>query len=77
MARTQGSRFATHLPIFKEHHVGCYSWGLVSGKTQTIYPWRAQGGVAEPALWFHDIFRKDGTPYDAQEVALIRDLVQM
>ncbi|NJW54249.1 1,4-beta-xylanase, partial [Salinimicrobium sp. CDJ15-91] len=30
--------------------------------------------TAEPELWFHDIFRKDGTPYKEEEVALIKKL---
>ena len=74
MARTQGSRFETHLPIFKREGVGCYNWGLVSGKTQTIYPWTSKEGAPEPEVWFHDIFRGDGTPYSQEEVALIRRL---
>jgi hypothetical protein len=28
----------------------------------------------EPKVWFHDIFRKDGTPYKESEVALIKKL---
>lgn len=75
MARTRGSRFATHLPIFKREQVGCYNWGLVSGKTQTIYPWGSKKGSAEPEVWFHDIFRKDGTPYSVEEVELIKNLM--
>ncbi len=71
MARTRGSRFATHLPIFKQEQVGCFNWGLVSGKTQTIYPWGSPGGEPEPEVWFHDIFHQDGTPFDRAEVELI------
>src|SRR5262249_45516637 len=74
MARTRDSRFATHLPVFKEERVGCYCWGLVSGKTQTIYPWGSKKGAPEPKLWFHDIFRADGTPFDAKEVAAIKEI---
>jgi hypothetical protein len=72
MARTAGSRFGTHLPIFKRERVGCYNWGLVSGKTQTIYPWGSEPGGPEPDLWFHDIFRADRTPFDVEEVQLIK-----
>jgi hypothetical protein len=74
MARTHGSRFEGSLPVFKQEKVGCYNWGLVSGKTQTIYPWGSKEGGPEPKTWFHDIFRRDGTPFDDCEVALIRDL---
>ena len=70
------SRFETHLPIFKEEKVGCYNWGFVSGKTQTIYPWDTPKGTPEPKVWFHDVLRADGTPFDAKEVALIKKLTK-
>jgi hypothetical protein len=76
MARTMGSRFETHLPVFKEEGVGCYNWGLVSGKTQTIYQWGSAEGTPEPDVWFHDILRQDGTPFDSQEVQLIKSLTR-
>jgi hypothetical protein len=76
MARPLGSTFETILPILKEAHVGAYNWGFVSGKSQTIYPWDSwdKPYTAEPPVWFHDIFHKDGTPYDPREVAVIRQL---
>jgi hypothetical protein len=76
MARPLGSTFQTILPILKEAHVGAYNWGFVSGKSQTIYPWDSweKPYTAEPPVWFHDIFHKDGTPYDPREVAVIRQL---
>ena len=74
MARTLGSKFQTHLPIFKEEKVGCYNWGFVSGKTQTIYPWGSKKDAPEPKLWFHDILRRDGTPFDKAEVTAIKKL---
>jgi hypothetical protein len=76
MARTRNSRFESCLPVFKKEKVGCYNWGLVSGKTQTIYPWNSPQGGREPQLWFHDIFRANGTPFDPQEVAAIRKIVR-
>jgi len=72
MARASNSLFATHLPIFQRNGVGCLSWGLVSGKTQTIFPWGSEPGGPEPELWFHDIFRQDGTPYAAEEIEAIK-----
>jgi hypothetical protein len=72
MARTRGSLFQTTLPIFKENNVGCYNWGLVAGKTNTIYQWDVPYDGGEPKLWFHDIFRADGTPYKPEEVEFIR-----
>lgn len=35
MARTLGSDFRAHLPIYKREGIGCHNWGLVNGKTQT------------------------------------------
>jgi len=77
MARPRGSTFQKILPIFAREHVGAINWGPVSGKTQTIYPWDSwtREYTAEPKPWFHDIFRRDGTPYDTLEVAFIRRLV--
>ena len=44
LARQLHSRFESHLPIFRERDIGAISWGLVSGKTQTIHPWLRNGG---------------------------------
>jgi hypothetical protein len=74
MARTNNSTFEKNMPILKKYRVGAINWGLVSGKTNTIFPWGSKEGSPEPAVWFHDIFRKDGTAYRADEVALIRQL---
>lgn len=75
MARP-ASAIASHLPIFHENGVACIMWGLVAGKTQTIYPWRSPEGSPEPEKWFHDVLRPDGTPYDEHEAALLRALTQ-
>ena len=76
MARPAGSTFETILPYFKEQKVGAYNWGFVDGKSQTIYPWDSwtKQYTAEPPVWFHDIFRRDGQPYDAKEVELIKSV---
>ncbi len=78
MARPLGSTFAAILPLLKQEKVGAYNWGFVDGKTQTIYPWDSweKSYTAEPTPWFHDIFRKDGSPYDAKETDLIKKLTQ-
>jgi hypothetical protein len=68
------SEVAANLPIFHRERVGCCNWGLVSGKTQTIFPWGSPQGATEPALWFHDLFKKDGAPFNPQEVALFQKL---
>ncbi len=76
MARTQNSKFENCLPVLKAAKVGAINWGLVSGKTNTIYPWGSKSGSPEPKVWFHDIFRADGTPFDAREVMLIKKIVK-
>ena len=60
--------------VFKAEKVGCINWGLVSGKSNTIFPWGSKKGTTEPKVWFHDLFRPDGTPFDSGEVALFREL---
>jgi hypothetical protein len=74
MARHVGSTIGENLPILKEHGVAAYCWGFVSGKTQTVYPWDSWSVAytEEPAIWFHDLLRTDGTPYDAAEIEAIR-----
>ena len=62
------------LPIFKRENVGCINWGLVSGKTQTMFPWGSPPNAPEPAAWFHDLLHKDGTPFDPREKALFQAL---
>jgi hypothetical protein len=76
MARSRNSTFQTILPLLKRENVGAINWGLVAGKTNTIYAWDSpmpQGG--EPKLWFHDIFHKDGTPYKPEETKFIKEIV--
>jgi hypothetical protein len=74
MARGNGSTFDPILGILKEEKVGAYNWGFVDGKSQTIYPWDSwrKAYDAPPKVWFHDIFRADGTPYSRAEVEYIR-----
>jgi len=74
LSRVDGSLFETFLPVFKREKIGCFNWGLVSGKTQTIYSWADRGRTEEPEVWFHDILRTDGTPFDDGEVKLLKSL---
>jgi hypothetical protein len=76
MARSVGSTFENTLPLARRYHVGAINWGLVEGKTQTLYPWDSwqKPYDREPAPWFHDIFRGDGRPYDPKETGLIREM---
>ncbi len=95
------STFQQCLPILKENNVGAINWGLVNGKSGTVWRWPSQRAIneivakpdwtmnqielshgfdqpapgenyPEPELWFHDIFRVDGTPFDPEDVAFIR-----
>ena len=72
--RRSVSNVQTHLPILKRENVGCYNWGLVSGKTQTKYPWGSPKGAPEPEVWFHDLLGKDGTPFDHKEIEIMVEL---
>jgi Glycosyl hydrolases family 2, TIM barrel domain len=76
MARTNNSTFQKNLPVMKKYNVGAINWGLVSGKSNTIFPWGSKKDSPEPALWFHDIFRKDGTPFSVAETTLIREITK-
>jgi len=75
MARRNNSRFGNIMPMLKQQQIGAINWGLVEGKSNTKYAWDepiADG--SEPKLWFHEIFRNNGTPYKQEEVDLIREL---
>jgi hypothetical protein len=72
LARTAGSTFGECLPVFSQYRVSCFNWGLVNGRTQTCYSWQDHGNPEEPEVWFHDILRPDGSPFDPDEVELIR-----
>ncbi|MBN1597381.1 MAG: cellulase family glycosylhydrolase [Bacteroidales bacterium] len=75
MARTRNSRFDNIMPLLKENNIGAINWGLVSGKSNTIYAWNMPiPDGSEPEIWFHDIFRKDGSVYDKNEIELIMKL---
>jgi len=91
MAREFGTTFQFSLPIFKKYNVGCYNWGLVAGKSQTHFGWATimnlhnlkENGefleegedIPEPEIWFHDIFRKNGTAFNEEEVSFIKNIL--
>ncbi|HEY1338454.1 MAG TPA: glycosyl hydrolase [Bryobacteraceae bacterium] len=79
MARPRGSTFQAILPIAKKHEVAAINWGFVAGKSQTWLPWDSWQHPytdRQPPVWFHDIFRLDGTPYSAAEVDFIREMTK-
>ena len=73
---TGRSLVSTHLPYLQEQGVTCFAWGLVNGRLQTHFPWLSPEGAEEPELWFHDLLRADGSPYDEQEAAMFRTLTK-
>lgn len=53
------------------------NWGFVDGKTQTTLPWdswQRPYTLRPPPVWFHDLLHRDGTPYRAREVEIIKSL---
>ena len=81
MARTTGSRVETNLPVFAREGVGCFNWGLVAGRTNTIFQWKellpANASIdpqVGPEVWFHDLLCADGTPYDQKEIEIFKEL---
>jgi hypothetical protein len=75
LRRPFGCNFSNILPLLRKNNVGAINWGLVSGKTNTIFGWddpRPDG--KEPKVWFHDILRQDKTPFDQGEIEIIKKI---
>jgi len=80
MARGNGSNVDTVLPIAQREHIGMINWGFVDGASQTRFPWDSWERpytLREPTLWFHDLIRRDGTPYREREAELFRELAAL
>jgi galactose mutarotase-like enzyme len=77
MARRNDSKFQNILPMLKKNNVGAINWGFVSGKTNTIFAWEEPlPNEKEPKLWFHDIYRQDKTPFDTEEIKIIKRMTE-
>ena len=77
MARGFKSTFEGILPIAKKYKVAAINWGLVAGKTETWLPWDSWKKPyvgREPAVWHHEVFHTDGSPYRKEEVDFIRKM---
>jgi hypothetical protein len=78
LARGFGSTFKDILVIGKSKHVGMINWGFAQGKTQTHLPWdswqKPYVNGRQPAVWHHEIFQGNGTPYKQEEVDFIRSM---
>ena len=85
LMRTVRENCKDRLALFSEYNVGWYNWGLVAGRTQNYHFIRftEDGGKSKaerlpsyfrptPFLQIHDVFWPDGTPYDPEEIELIK-----
>lgn len=65
------------IEVFAERDVGCYTWGLVDGRTQTKYPWTSWRKPTPPDRpWFHELLHPDGSPYDPAETDRFRTVAR-
>jgi hypothetical protein len=60
----------------RRHNVGAINWGFVAGKTQTYFPWDSWEHPyrAVPKVWFHDLLRPDGQPFQDADTKTIQAL---
>jgi hypothetical protein len=72
MYRAEGDQHPIQrlLPGYHAKKIGIWQWGLVNGDTQTHFPWGSPPGAPEPNIWHHDLYHRDGTAYDPNEIAL-------
>ena len=62
--------------ICKKENIGVLSFGLYDSKMQCKFHWDSKPGAGEPKVWFHDIFKADGTPYDQKEIDFIKEITK-
>lgn len=69
-------------PLFYLEKVGSYHWGLIQGYSQTYEPWGCYMdkiadanycGDMDFTKFQHDLYRFNGLPYIAKEIAIIKD----
>lgn len=69
-------------PLFYLGKVGSYHWGLIQGYSQTYEPWGCYMdkiadadycGDLDFTKFQHDLYRFNGLPYIAKEIAIIKD----
>jgi hypothetical protein len=71
------STFEECMPVLKKYNAGAISFGLTAGKCNFHLQWSSKAGDPEPDVWFHDIYRLDGTPYSEPEVEFIRNMTKI
>ena len=76
LAREYNNTFEELLPLFKQNRIGAFNWGLVSGKTNTIYPWKSWDSTytGPPKIWHHDLFHLNGEPFSVDEIEFIKNM---
>ncbi|MDR1746311.1 MAG: cellulase family glycosylhydrolase [Tannerella sp.] len=75
MNRPSKSTVRDIMPLLKQENVSAILWGLVNGKTQTDLSWgHRPEKMPYTGEWQHDLFHTDFTPYDKQELELIKAL---
>ena len=69
------SLIQTHMPLWKKEGVGSYFFGFVNGKNQFNFVWEFIKDLPDidTRLWMHDIFHSDFTPYDPEEIEVIKE----
>ena len=74
MHRPFGSLIETHLPLWHREEIGSYFFGLVNGKPQFDVVWTFIKDIenVDTSVWMHDIVHADFTPYDPDEIAVLR-----
>jgi len=79
MARPQHSTFDPNLGYLQNVSVFAFNWGFVSGRSQTVYPWDSWVTQYNESLdlWFHDVLRGDGSPFNQSEYAYIRTVANI
>lgn len=74
--RVQNNLISDNLPFYHDQKIGSYSWGLVAGKSQHFLPWDELWQRRDLPLnrWQHDLFDTFHTPYDKNEIRLMKKL---
>jgi hypothetical protein len=73
VARTFGNELKAFLPYYSRECIGFYIWGFCAGSAQYHLPWEWPVGSPVPPRWFQCLVYPDGTPFDQEEIRLIRD----
>lgn len=73
VARTFGNELEVILPYYSRYKIGFYIWGLCAGSAQYHIPWDWPVGSPVPPRWFQCFLYPDGSPFDKNEIVLIKE----